>query len=87
MLPQGVEPAFHMVGFAVIFVDLSMSLVIEDMAVSLPFVTERSAAGIVVWNLFPQMNRTRFGPIPKPVRHDLAGPTTQRQPQPALLGL
>jgi hypothetical protein len=75
-LPQGVEPTFNMVSFTLILVDLSMALVIEDMAVSLPFVAEGVAAGIAVWDLFPEMTGTGFRPIPK-IRHDLVCATTQ----------
>ena len=68
-----------------ILVDLSMAFTVENMAVGLPFIAEPVATGIVVWDLFLEMNGTGLRPIPNPIRSNLACPAIQGQPQPALM--
>ena len=52
-LTQAVKPAFHMVRFPTVFVDLLMTRMDKGTAKGVPLVTEGATASIVVWHSFP----------------------------------
>lgn len=86
-LAQGVVPSFHMGGLPRLFAHRSMLFVGNDCLIRRPEISETDPSAIRLRNSLPQVLTGPFAPIPDRIGHDLAGTTTQCNPDPHLLTL
>jgi hypothetical protein len=84
-LAQGIEPALDMTGFAAVFADRLMAVSGKHKLVSLPEIAERAAMFVSQRDASPELATTGFTAVTNEVGDNLAGPTTQRGPDPAFV--
>ncbi len=86
-LAQSVIPSFHMGGLARLFAHRTMLFVRNNGLIGRPEISETDPGAIRLRNGLPQVLTGPLAPIPNRISHDLAGPTTQGNPDPHLLAL
>ena len=84
---QRAKPAFGMVGLAFFLTAEAMGAPWKNPFVGQPEVAARRPAAIVCGQVLAQGKSTLLAAVADGVSHDLAGASTKRDPEPALLGL
>jgi hypothetical protein len=74
-----------MAGLSTVFPDRLMSIGGKYPLIGIPEITERVTTFVSKWNAPPKLETTRFGAVSNVIGNNLAGATTQRHPNPALL--
>ena len=85
--PQRAEPAFDVVGFALLFAARTVGVLWERGGVSIPVITAGGAVPVALGQRGPQVTGALQAPVTKGPAHDLAGASAQRHPQPERLRL
>ncbi len=86
-LAQGAVESLDMVGLSLLFSRGVMLFWRDDVGVGSPEVGEAGARFVRIGNFFPQLAQCDVVPWARHLRHNLAGSTAQRQPNPHLLAL
>ena len=86
-LAQSVIPSFHMGGLPRLFAHRTMLFFRNNGLIGRPEISETDPGAIRLGNGLPQVLTGPLAPIPNRISHDLAGPTTQGNPDPHLLAL
>ena len=85
--PQGAEPAFDVVGFALGLAAATVGVLGESGGIGVPVVAAGSTSPVALGQRGAQIIGTLLAAVAQRPAHDLAGSSTQRHPQPERLRL
>src|SRR5512133_1803617 len=84
-LPEGIVPAFHMIGLTTFFTNRMMRFFWKHIGIGFPEIAIRLAMLVLQRDCLPEQAATFFATITDHKSHNLPCAATHRRPQPAFV--